>query len=520
MENPVIKRALVSVADKTGIVEFAQALARDFGVQIFSTGGTAALLRQAGVSVTPVEDVTGIPELMDGRVKTLHPRIHGGLLAKRDDEAHLAQAADNGIDLIDMVVANFAAFDEAVAADCDLASGIDGVDIGGTTLLRSAAKNHEWVTVVTNPAIYDDLLAEISANGGATTAATRRALALEAFRITGAYDTAIASWLASQMGSSDRFPHKLDMQFTKVQDLRYGENPSQSAALYACPGASAHCITHAEQLNGRPLSYNNVLDADVCWTIVREFAAPAAVVLKHQNPCGSAEAETVERAFELACACDVKSAVGSVIGVNRTVSAEIVQRILDLKLYVEVLVAPSFEAEALELLKEKPQMRVLATGGSEARGREVEFRSVDGGVLVQDADVVPEDPAVYEVVTNRKPSDPEMEDLLFAWKVVKGARSNAILIAKDRVGIGLGAGQPNSVDSCEIACSRAGEACKASVAASDAFFPFRDNVDVLARHGITAIIQPGGSIRDEESIAACNEHGIAMVFTGHRHFRH
>ncbi|MBQ9001301.1 MAG: bifunctional phosphoribosylaminoimidazolecarboxamide formyltransferase/IMP cyclohydrolase [Eggerthellaceae bacterium] len=515
-----MKRVLMSVTDKTGIVEFARALSEEFGAQIISTGGTARVIAEAGVPVTPIDDVTKFPEMMDGRVKTLYPLVHGGLLAKRDNADHMAQAAEHGIEMIDMVVVNLYAFEKTVADGADFATCIENIDIGGPSMLRSAAKNHESVAVVTDPATYDDILAEMRANDGATTLATRRALALEVFRTTGAYDTAISAWLASQLDGADQFPEKMNIQLTKQQDLRYGENPHQAAAFYRRSTATEHSVARAEQLNGKPLSYNNLLDTDACWAIVREFDAPGVVILKHQNPCGSAEGDTIAEAFDRAFACDPKSAFGGIIAANRTVSAEMVEHINENKLFVVVLIAPDFEPAALELLKDKPNLRVLATGGIDPVGAEPEFRTIDGGVLVQDVDAVAEDPATFTVPTKRKPTEAEMDDLLFAWKVVKGVKSNAILVAKDHAGIGMGPGQPNRVDSCEIACKRAGEACKGAVAASDAFFPFRDNIDALASHGITAIIQPGGSIRDEESIEACDEHGIAMVFTGHRHFRH
>ncbi len=518
--DPKVKRVLMSVTDKTGIVEFARALSEEFGAQIISTGGTARVIAEAGVPVTPIDDVTKFPEMMDGRVKTLHPLVHGGLLAKRDNESHMAQAAEHGIEMIDMVVVNLYAFEKTVESGADFGTCIENIDIGGPSMLRSAAKNHESVAVVTDPATYDDILAEMRENDGATTADTRAKLALEVFRTTGAYDTAIAGWLAGQLGAAEQFPQKMSIQLTKQQDLRYGENPHQAAAFYRRSTATEHSLVNAEQLGGKPLSYNNLLDTDACWAIVREFDEPGVVILKHQNPCGSAMGATIAEAFDRAFACDTKSAFGGIIAANRTVTKEMVEHIDANKLFVEVLIAPDFEPEALELLREKPNLRILATGGIDMPGAEPEFRTVDGGVLVQDVDVVAEDPATFTVPTKRKPTEAEMDDLLFAWKVVKGVKSNAILVAKDHAGIGMGPGQPNRVDSCEIACKRAGEACKGAVAASDAFFPFRDNIDVLASYGITAIIQPGGSIRDEESIAACDELGIAMVFTGHRHFRH
>ena len=517
--NPKVKRVLMSVTDKTGIVEFAKALSEEFGAQIISTGGTARVIADAGVPVTPIDDVTKFPEMMDGRVKTLHPLVHGGLLAKRDNESHMAQAAEHGIEMIDMVVVNLYAFEKTVQSGADFGTCIENIDIGGPSMLRSAAKNHASVAVVTDPATYEDILDEMRANDGATTEETRAKLALEVFRTTGAYDSAIAAWLGEQLGA-EQFPAKMSIALTKQQDLRYGENPHQAAAFYRRSTATEHSLVNAEQLNGKPLSYNNLLDTDACWAIVREFDKPGVVILKHQNPCGSAEGETIAEAFDRAFACDTKSAFGGIIAANRTVTAEMVEHINDNELFVEVLIAPDFEPAAIELLKEKPNLRVLATGGVDAPGAEPEFSTVDGGVLIQDIDIVSEDPSTFTVPTKRKPTEKEMDDLLFAWKVVKGVKSNAILVAKDHAGIGMGPGQPNRVDSCEIACKRAGEACKGAVAASDAFFPFRDNIDVLASYGITAIIQPGGSLRDEESIEACDDLGIAMVFTGHRHFRH
>ena len=519
MANPKVKRVLMSVTDKTGIVEFAKALSEEFGAQIISTGGTARVIADAGVPVTPIDDVTKFPEMMDGRVKTLHPLVHGGLLAKRDNESHMAQAAEHGIEMIDMVVVNLYAFEKTVQSGADFGTCIENIDIGGPSMLRSAAKNHASVAVVTDPSTYEDILDEMRANDGATTEETRAKLALEVFRTTGAYDSAIAAWLGEQLGA-EQFPAKMSIALTKQQDLRYGENPHQAAAFYRRSTATEHSLVNAEQLNGKPLSYNNLLDTDACWAIVREFDKPGVVILKHQNPCGSAEGETIAEAFDRAFACDTKSAFGGIIAANRTVTAEMVEHINDNELFVEVLIAPDFEPAAIELLKEKPNLRVLATGGVDAPGAEPEFRTVDGGVLIQDIDIVSEDPSTFTVPTKRKPTEKEMDDLLFAWKVVKGVKSNAILVAKDHAGIGMGPGQPNRVDSCEIACKRAGEACKGAVAASDAFFPFRDNIDVLASYGITAIIQPGGSLRDEESIEACDDLGIAMVFTGHRHFRH
>ena len=528
MSDPQIKRALVSVTDKTGVAEFARALHDEFGAEIVSTGGTARAIEAAGVEVRPIDDLTGFPEMMDGRVKTLHPKVHGGLLAKRDTPEHMAQAAEHGIGMIDMVVVNLYAFEKTVQSGADFGTCIENIDIGGPSMLRSAAKNFESVAVVTDPASYDDILAEMRENDGATTRATRAKLALRVFQTTNAYDGAIAAWLGEQLGegAAEGTGDAVELRATKQQDLRYGENPHQQAAFYRLPNAPEHSLVNAEQLNGKELSYNNILDTDACWTLVREFDEPAVVILKHQNPCGSAVAGTVAEAYDKAFACDPKSAFGGIIAANREVTLEMVEHINANKQFVEVLIAPSFEPAALELLQKKKNLRVLRTGGVDAPAAK-EYRSVDGGLLVQTLDHVDEDPATFTVPTERKPTPEEMHELLFAWKVCKGVKSNAILVSKDHAGIGMGPGQPNRVDSALLACQRAHEACERMgvaptglVCASDAFFPFRDNVDTLAEYGVTAIIQPGGSIRDDESIQAANEHGIAMVFTGHRHFRH
>lgn len=527
--DPKVKRVLVSVTDKTGVADFAKALHDEFGAQIISTGGTARAIAEAGVPVTPIDEVTQFPEMMDGRVKTLHPKVHGGLLAKRDNAQHMAEAAEHGIEMIDMVVVNLYAFEKTVEGGADFATCIENIDIGGPSMLRSAAKNFESVAVVTDPASYDAILKEMRANDGATTRDTRAKLALRVFQTTNAYDGAIARWMEGQLEdkAADAFPAERDLHLVKQQDLRYGENPHQQAIFYRLDEfASAHSLVNAEQLNGKELSYNNILDTDACWTLVREFDESAVVILKHQNPCGSATAATVVEAYDKAFACDPKSAFGGIIGVNDVVTREMVEHINENKQFIEVVIAPDYEPAALELLQQKKNVRVLRTGGVDAPAA-LEFRSVDGGMLAQQVDRVSETPEDFTVPTKRKPTDDEMHELLFAWRVCKGVKSNAILVSKDHAGIGMGPGQPNRVDSAELACKRAHEACERMgvpadglVAASDAFFPFRDNIDTLAGYGVTAIIQPGGSIRDEESIQACDEHGIAMVFTGHRHFRH
>ena len=544
MGNGRICRALVSVTDKTGVVEFARALQDEFGVEIVSTGGTARALKEGGVDVVAIEDYTGFPEMMGGRVKTLHPLVHGGLLCRRDDPQHMADAEANGIKMIDLVCVNLYEFEKTVAKpDVTWQDAIEHIDIGGPSMLRSAAKNHESVTVVSDPADYEAVLAEMRANDGATTLETRKRLALKVYTTTAAYDGAISRWMAEAIAAQDaaaaadapeaeaeenpEFPQTLELTLTKRQSLRYGENPHQPAAFYLRPTAGEHSLAKAEQLNGKPLSYNNLLDADACWTAVREFAEPAVVILKHQNPCGSAVAADVTEAYDKAFACDPKSAFGGIVAANREVEKPLVEHMYENGQFVEVIVAPSFAPDALELLQTKKNLRVLSTGGIDPLGGELELRVVDGGVLVQEADRVSEDPATFTCPTARKPTEEELAELLFAWKVVKTVKSNAILISKDRAGIGMGPGQPNRVDSAMLACQRAEEVCgrlgvepTGLACASDAFFPFRDTVDLLAQHGVTCIIQPGGSVRDEESVQACDEHGIAMVYTGVRHFRH
>ena len=540
MSFGVIKRALISVTNKAGIVEFAQALEAEFGVEIISTGGTARVLKEAGVKVIPIETYTGFPEMMDGRVKTLHPRVHGGLLCRRDNCDHLADAQAHNIGMIDLVCVNLYEFEKTVESPhVTFADAIDHIDIGGPSMLRSAAKNNDFVTVVSDPADYSAVLTEMRENDGATTRETRRRLALKVFQTTATYDGAIAAYLSgvittekeegseAAVESTEKFPRIFTIEATKEQDLRYGENPQQSAAFYRLPNASEHSLARAQQIQGKPLSYNNLLDTDAAWTAVREFSEPAVIILKHQNPCGSAVAENIVEAYDRAFSCDPTSAFGGIIAANREIPLEFVEHFADIqKQFVEVLIAPSYTAEARERLSKRKNLRVLATGGI-THGGGLEVRTVDGGLLVQDLDLACEDAKTFSVPTKRQPTSDELDDLLFAWKVCKTVKSNAILVAKDRMGLGMGPGQPNRVDAALLACERAEQACERRgiaaaglVAASDAFFPFRDNVDTLAAHGVTAIIQPGGSVRDEESIEACNEHGIAMVFTGVRHFRH
>ena len=522
------KQALISVSDKTGVVDFAKGLVAA-GYHILSTGGTAKLLAEQGVPCQEVADYTGFPEMLDGRVKTLDPHIHAGILARRPVPEHMKAIADHGIDPIDIVCVNLYPFEQTIARpDCTFELAIENIDIGGPTMIRAAAKNHESVAVIVDPTDYDRVLAEINEKGEVS-ADTRLALAKKVFAHTARYDGAITNYLTSLDENKERtktFPDVFNRQWVKAQDMRYGENPHQKAAFYREHFVAPGLLAGYTQLQGKELSYNNIADSDAAWEAVRSFDSPACVIIKHANPCGAAIGMNSEEAYSKAFKCDPTSAFGGIIAANRQVTLEMVEHINENKQFVEVLIAPEFESAALELLQQKKNLRVLRTGGIDAPAA-VEVRSVDGGVLVQDVDHVSEDPATFTVPTDRKPTDAEMHELMFAWRVCKGVKSNAILVSRDHAGIGMGPGQPNRVDSALLACKRAHEACermgvepKGLVCASDAFFPFRDNVDTLAEWGITAIIQPGGSVRDEESIQACNEHGIAMVFTGHRHFRH
>jgi phosphoribosylaminoimidazolecarboxamide formyltransferase/IMP cyclohydrolase len=492
MNSVPIRRALVSVTDKTGVVDFCRSLAAS-GVEIVSTGGTAKALAEAGIAVRPIDDLTGFPEMMDGRVKTLHPRVHGGLLARRDVPEHMAAAQEHGIGMIDMVVVNLYAFEATVAKEgVTLEDAVENIDIGGPSMLRSAAKNFESVTVVTDPRDYDAIIAEM------------------------AYDNAIYDYLTG----GELFPTDIRFFLTKVQGLRYGENPHQKAAFYRFAGAFEHTLARAEQLHGKELSYNNILDTDAAWTAVREFLDPACVIVKHMNPCGTAVAADPAAAYDKAFASDPLSAFGGVMAFNRPVSADVAQHIAENQQFVEVMIAPEFEPEARALLQEKKNIRLLRTGGMLAVGGRYEGRGVEGGMLVQTVDTVAEEISEFEVVTKRQPTKAELEQLVFAWKVAKSVKSNAILLANDFASVGVGAGQMSRVDSAKIAVEKAGEKAKGAVCASDAFMPFPDSLEVVAAAGVTAVIQPGGSVRDEEVVAKADELGVAMVFTGHRHFRH
>jgi phosphoribosylaminoimidazolecarboxamide formyltransferase/IMP cyclohydrolase len=520
MSQPIVKRALVSVTDKTGVVEFCRVLADEFGVEIVSTGGTAKALADGGVPVRPIDDLTGFPEMMDGRVKTLHPRVHGGLLARRDVPSHMAAAEEHGIGMIDLVCVNLYAFEATIAKEgVTEAEAIENIDIGGPSMLRSAAKNFASVTVVTNPDMYDAILAEMRANGGATTLETRRACATEVFHTTSHYDNAIWQYLSGY--AAEKFPAEVRLRLFKAQDLRYGENPHQSAAFYRFEGAKPHTLAMAEQIQGKELSYNNFLDTDAAWAAVREFTdSPAVVIIKHANPCGSCIDDDLTTAYQKAWAVDTVSAFGGVMAFNRTVPASLIQQIFDNGQFVEVMIAPDYEPAALELLQQKANLRVLRTGGIRPAGGHYESRAVEGGMLIQESDSVKEDPATFTVASKRQPTPEELEQLLFAWKVAKSVKSNAILLAKDFVSVGVGAGQMNRVNSARIAVAGAGDAAKGAVCASDAFMPFADSLEVVGEAGVTAVIQPGGSVRDEEVIAKADELGMALVFTGHRHFRH
>ena len=518
-----VRRALISVSDKDGLAEFARGL-REFGVEILSTGGTARLLADHGIPVIEVSQYTGFPEMMDGRLKTLHPKIHGGLLGRRGtDDAAMAAA---GIPPIDLVVVNLYPFEQTVARPgCGLAEAIENIDIGGPTMVRAAAKNHAAVAVVVDPLDYERVLAELRAHAGALGAALRFDLAVAAFEHTARYDGMIANYLGGldPDGGRARFPRTHNLQLVKVEDLRYGENPHQQAAFYREPRVAAGSIAAARQLQGKALSFNNIADADTALECVKSFAEPACVIVKHANPCGVAVDDSITEAYLRAYATDPVSAFGGIIAFNRALDADAARAILE-RQFVEVIIAPAVEDEARAALAEKPNVRVLASGAWEqADSPGLDYRSVSGGMLVQDRDTGMIGAADLKVVTRRAPDARELADLLFAWKVAKFVKSNAIVYCHDGMTIGIGAGQMSRVYSARIAAIKAADAgleVRGSVLASDAFFPFRDGLDSAAGAGVTAVIQPGGSLRDAEVIAAADEHGIAMVFTGMRHFRH
>jgi phosphoribosylaminoimidazolecarboxamide formyltransferase / IMP cyclohydrolase len=510
-----IKRALISVSDKKGVVDFAKGL-KKHGVVVISTGGTAAALAAAGIEVVKVADVTGFPEILDGRVKTLHPKIHGGLLARRDIDGHMKELAELEIEPIDLVVVNLYPFQETIAKpDVSLEEAIENIDIGGPTMIRSAAKNMSAVTVVVNPERYGEVLAEMDSNGGAVSEATRRDLAAEAFRHTADYDEAIYEYLEP----NHDFPPLLKMVFEKVSDLRYGENPHQRAAYYRDELAPPESLVHAQQLHGQTLSFNNILDFNAAWALVNEFDRPAAVVVKHNNPSGVCVADTISEAFSRAFEADSLSGFGGVVAVNRPVDIALAELLV--KPFLEGVAAPGFDEDSLALLIEtKKKLRLLAMPETAYSPETRDLKRVQGGIVVQDADILTETLEDMKVVTTVMPTEDNWRDLIFAWRVAKHVKSNAIVLAAEMTTAGIGAGQMSRVDSTSLAVQKAGEKVEDTVLASDAFFPFPDAVLTAAAAGIRAIIQPGGSIRDDEIIAAANKHGIAMVFTGTRHFRH
>jgi phosphoribosylaminoimidazolecarboxamide formyltransferase / IMP cyclohydrolase len=519
-----IRRALVSVSDKTGVVEFARGLAR-LGVAMVSTGGTAAALRDGGVEVTDVAELTGSPEILDGRVKTLHPRLHAALLAVRDDPEHAATLEAEGIEPFDLVCVNLYPFEQTIAgAEVGEEEAIENIDVGGPTMIRAAAKNHRYVAVVVEPESYDAVLAELQESDGKLSAETRHWLANEAFAVTARYDAAISRWFGLRYES---FPSHWVMPQEKFLELSYGENPHQKAALYVEVGARSHVLSRVAKRHGRALSFNNVLDLDSARKLLDEFDDPACVIVKHNNPCGAAIAADAGTAYEAALACDPMSAYGGVIAFNRPVDEALAERLHEN--FIEVLIAPGYEPAGLEVLQRKESIRILEA--TEQRGyepRERDVKRVRGGLLVQEPDRITETRGSMDVVSRAAPSEEQWRDLLFAWKVCRHVRSNAIVIAKEGATIGIGAGQMSRVDSVRIAIDKARDArgedapdlLAGSALASDAFFPFADGPQLALDAGAGAVIQPGGSVRDEDVIAAIDEAGVAMVFTGRRHFRH
>ena len=518
-----VKRALISVSDKTGIVEFAQAL-NSHGVEILSTGGTFRLLNDNGIPAVEVSDYTGFPEMMDGRVKTLHPKVHGGILGRRGIDDAVMSAHD--IKPIDMVVVNLYPFKATVAdPNCDLPTAIENIDIGGPTMVRSAAKNHKDVAIVVNASDYGRVLEEMQESDGATSYETRYDLMVKAFEHTGQYDGMIANHFGGRNTANEKrdFSNTYNVQYLKAQEMRYGENPHQKAAFYVEADAADASVSTAKQLQGKELSFNNVADTDAALETVKLFDQPACVIVKHANPCGVAVATDIKTAYELAFATDPESAFGGIIAFNRELDAETAQQIVD-KQFSEVIIAPKVSASAVAVVAAKKNVRLLECGEwSGEQTESLDYKRVNGGLLIQQKDMGMVNRDDLKVVTQKQPTEAEMDDLLFAWKVAKMVKSNAIIYAKDGRTIGVGAGQMSRVNSARIAAIKAEHAnleVKGAVMASDAFFPFRDGIDNAAKVGITAVIQPGGSMRDEEVIAAADEHGMAMVFTGIRHFRH
>ncbi|WP_218763273.1 bifunctional phosphoribosylaminoimidazolecarboxamide formyltransferase/IMP cyclohydrolase [Vibrio parahaemolyticus] len=524
-----IRRALISVSDKTGIVEFAQALA-ERGVDILSTGGTARLLAEQGIAVTEVSDYTGFPEMMDGRVKTLHPKVHGGVLGRRGQDDDVMKK--HGINPIDMVVVNLYPFAETVAKEgCTLADAVENIDIGGPTMVRSAAKNHKDVTIVVNASDYDRVIAEMDANDKSLTLETRFDLAIAAFEHTAAYDGMIANYFGTMVPSygenkegdeESKFPRTFNQQFEKKQDMRYGENSHQAAAFYVEANPQEASVSTARQIQGKALSYNNIADTDAALECVKEFNEPACVIVKHANPCGVALGKDILEAYNRAYQTDPTSAFGGIIAFNQELDAETASAIVE-RQFVEVIIAPSVSTEAIEVVAAKKNVRLLECGEWSTKTTGFDVKRVNGGLLVQDRDQGMVSLDDLKVVSKRQPTEEELKDALFCWKVAKYVKSNAIVYAKGDMTIGVGAGQMSRVYSAKIAGIKAadeGLEVAGSVMASDAFFPFRDGIDAAAEAGIKCVIQPGGSMRDDEVIAAADEHGMAMIFTGMRHFRH
>lgn len=530
MSRVRMRRALLSVSDKKGLVELARGLARH-GIELVSTGGTQRALAEAGLAAKEVADVTGFPEILGGRVKTLHPAIHGGILHRRDVPAHVAAVEELGIDPIDVVVVNLYPFEATVARPgVSLAEAIENIDIGGPSMIRSAAKNHSHVAVLTDPSQYAVFLEELDRGEGTVSTELLAELGVQAFARTADYDAAIRAYLSGRLegASGVAFPNRLELAYEKRMELRYGENPHQKAAFYVDPGYRPASLARARQRHGKELSYNNLLDLDAALSIVRELSRPACIVIKHNNPCGAATADRLVDAFRRAWDGDPVSAFGSVLSFNRTVDEATAMALVEPGRFVEAILAPAFEPAALEALTTRPSwkknVRLLEigelSGMEEARRAAPAIRQVEGGLLCQSPDLDSADFAHLRVVTRKEPTASERADLAFAWTIAKFTKSNAIVLAKGETLVGVGAGQMSRVDSVHLAARKAGERSRGSAMASDAFFPFRDNVDQAAAAGVTAIVQPGGSVKDQDSIDACDQHGIAMVFTGVRHFRH
>lgn len=517
-----IRRAIISVSDKEGIGNFAKGL-REYDIEILSTGGTAKRLRDGGIEVTEISEFTGSPEILGGRVKTLHPKIHGGVLALRGDATHEAQMKENGIEPIDMVIVNLYPFEEVIKKeDVELSEAIENIDIGGPTLLRAAAKNYEYVTLVTDPEDYKDLLKELKKNKGGITPETNFRLAVKAFSYVARYDAAISNFLGGleKDGGRNKFPATITMHLEKKMKLRYGENPHQEGSFYVLPEINEPCISNSDQIQGKELSLNNIYDTDAALEAVKDFRETACVIVKHNNPCGVATDDSIVNAFLKAKACDPVSAFGGIVAFNRDVDEVTASELANM--FLEVVIAPGYSDKALEVLSSKGNLRVMKTPPLQNDSKPgLDFKKVVGGALIQDRDTgVNDDFRNMKVETKRQPTDEELEALRFAWKVCKHVKSNAIVFARNGQTVGIGAGQMSRVDSVKIATFKAAMPTEGTVMASDAFFPFRDGIDEAAKAGITAIVQPGGSIRDKEIIAAADEHGMAMVFTGVRHFKH